>query len=442
MNILNIAADITQSIKKQNLDVEVVIYETNTISVSQRLLKIENVSQSKNCTIGIRAIANKNKAAYISTNDLSNLDEIINLVIEMAKNAPEDIYVDFAELNSLPEMDLAILDNSIITTDNLIKITEITENAALAHEKIINSEGASASYTLTNTVLSTTMGFIGSFSRSTFVNEIAVIAGKNDEMKVGYDYDIACNLCDLKAPESIGTEAAQRAIAQLNARTIKTSRLPVVLEKRAATGIVKNFASAINGNNIASGSSFLQNSLNTKIFNGEITIIDDPLLPSGVASRPFDGEGIVSRKNVFVQNGILQNWILDLSSAKRLNLSTTGNAIRASNASVIPGASNFYIKNGSVSFAELIQDIKEGILVTDVFGFGINLINGDYSQGVSGFYIENGQINYPVHEITIASNLREMFNNLIIADDLSFCGQFNSPAMKFAEMTVAGSSKI
>jgi PmbA protein len=443
MNILDIAADITQSIKKRNLSTEVVIYETNKISVSQRLSKVEQVSQSKDCTIGIRAIANKNKAAYISTNDLANLDEMINLVVEMAKNAPEDIYIDFAEqYYHLPAIDLAILDSSIITIDHLTQITAIAENAALAHDKIINSEGASASYIVTNTVLSTTTGFISSFSRSTFISEIAVIAGGNNGMKVGYDYDIACNFCDLKAPEIIGTEAAHRAIAQLNARTIETNRLPVVLEKRAATGLLKSFASAINGNNITSNSSFLQNSLNTKIFNDEIIIIDDPLLPRGIASRPFDGEGIASRKNVFVQNGILQNWVLDLSSAKRLNVKTTGNAIRASNASITPGASNFYIKNGNILFTELIQDLKEGILVTDVFGFGINLINGDYSQGVSGFYIENGQIKYPVHEVTIASNLRDMFSNLTIANDLSFCGQFNSPTIKLAEMTVAGSAKI
>ncbi|OEY86846.1 PmbA protein [Wolbachia pipientis] len=442
MDILNIAADITQSIKKRNLYAEVVIHETNKISVSQRLLKIEQVSQSKNCTIGIRAIANKNKSAYVSTNDLTNLDEVINLVIEMAKNAPEDIYIDFATQDLPSVTGLAILDSNIITINDLTKITETAENTALKHDKIINSEGASASYTLTNIALSTATGFIGSFSKSIFTNEVAVIAREKDQMKVGYEYDIGCNFYDLKTPQIIGTEAAQRAAAQLNARTIETSRLPVVLEKRAAKELVKNFASAINSNNVASNSSFLQNSLNASIFSDQITIIDNPMLPKGIASRPFDGEGIVSKKNILVCNGILQNWILDLSSAKRLNLITTGNAIRASNASITPGASNFYIKNGDITFAELIQNITKGIFVTDVFGFGINLINGDYSQGASGFYIENGEITYPVHEITIAGNLKDMLSNITIADDLSFCGQYNSPTIKIAEMTVAGSSKI
>jgi PmbA protein len=441
MNILNIAADITKLIKKQNLDAEVTIYETNKISVSQRLSKIEQISQSKNCTVGIRAIEDKNKAAYISTNDLNNLSDTVSKVVEMAKNAPEDPYINFTleSGHHASYADLSILDNNVVTINNLKEIAEVAENSALEHKNITNSEGASSSYALVNTVLSTVSGFVGSFSKSTFANQVSVVAGKENEMKVGYDYDVACNFNDLKSPELIGKEAAKRAIDQLNSRTIKTGKFPVIFEKRAAKALVKSFASAINGNSIASNSSFLRDSLNTQIFSDKINIIDDPLLSRGIASRPFDGEGIISKKNIFVKNGVLQNWILDLYSAKKLNLETTGNATRASNAAVIPAASNFYIENGSVSLKELIQEVKEGIYVTDLFGFGVNLINGDYSQGVTGFFIENGKIKYPIHEITIASNLSYMFSNLVVADDLTFCGQFNSPTIKVNDMTVAGS---
>lgn len=442
MDILNIAADVTKSIKRQNLDVEVVVYETNKISISQRLLKLEQISQSKNCSIGIRVIANKNKAAYISTNDLDQLSNTISLVIEMAKNAPEDPYINFAKENSnyVSSTDLGILDNSVITVDDLKKISEAAENSALAHKSIINSEGAHSSYTVINTALVTANGFIGSFSKSIFSNQVSVVAGQNDEMKIGYDYDIACNFSDLKSPELIGKEAAQKATNQLNSRTMKTGKFPVIFEKRAAKEIVKSFTSSINGHSIASNSSFLRGRLNTKVFSDEVEIIDDPLLSKGIASRPFDGEGLLSEKNIFVKNGILKNWILDLYSAKQLNLTTTKNAIRADNASITSGASNLHVKNGNVSCEELIREIKEGVYITDLFGFGINLINGDYSQGASGFFIENGKITYPVHEITIASNLNYIFKNLIIANDLSFCGQFNSPTIKVQEMTVAGSS--
>ncbi|WCR58778.1 MAG: Metalloprotease PmbA [Wolbachia endosymbiont of Ctenocephalides felis wCfeF] len=441
MNVLNIAADIIKLIKKQNQDAEVIIYETNKISVSQRLSKIEQISQSKNCTIGIKAIAGKTKAAYISTNDLNNLDDTVNQVVEMAKNAPEDPYINFAigGDNYISSADLGILDNNVVTIDNLKGIAEAAENSALAHKNIINSEGASSSHTVVNTALSTVSGFIGSFSKSTFVNQVSVVAGEESEMKIGYDYDVACNFGDLKPPELIGKEAAKRAIDQLNSRTIKTGKFPVIFEKRAAKELVKSFASAINGSNIVSNSSFLRNSLNTQIFNDRINIIDDPLLPRGIESRPFDGEGITSRKNTLVKNGVLQNWILDLYSAKKLNLETTGNATRTSNAAIVPAASNLYIENSNISFEELIEEVKEGIYITDLFGFGVNLINGDYSQGASGFFIENGKITYPIHEITVASNLKDMFSNLVVASDLTFCGQFNSPTIKVSEMTVAGS---
>ncbi|QKX02467.1 TldD/PmbA family protein [Wolbachia endosymbiont of Dirofilaria (Dirofilaria) immitis] len=441
MNILNIAADIVKLVKEKNQDAEVSIYEINKISVSQRLSKIEQISQSKNCTVGIRAIAGKTKAAYISTNDLNNLSNTVSQVVEMAENAPEDPYINFAVDGGgyTSSADLGILDNNIITIDNLKEIAEAAESSAFLYEKIVNSEGASASYTLVNTVLFTVSGFIGSFSKSTFANWVSIIAGEKSKMKAGYSYDIACNFKDLKSPKLIGKEAAKRAIDQLNSRSIKTGKLPVIFEKRAAKELVKSFASAVNGSSIVSNSSFLRNSLNTQVFSDRVNITDNPLLLKGTESRPFDGEGVISKKNALIKNGVLQNWILDLYSAKKLNLETTGNAMRASNAAIIPAASNFYIENGNVSFEELIEEVKEGVYVTDLFGFGINLVNGDYSQGASGFFIENGKITYPVHEVTIASNLKDMFANLVVANDLTFCGQFNSPTIRVSEMTVAGS---
>ncbi|MCV3769116.1 MAG: TldD/PmbA family protein [Wolbachia pipientis] len=442
MDILNIVADIIKLIKKQNQDAEVWVYETSKILVSQRLSKIEQISQSKNCTIGIRAIVGKTKAAYISTNDLNNLDNTVNQVVEMAKNAPKDPYINFAvdKDNYISSTDLGILDNTVVTIDNLRELAEAAENAAFTYsKKVVNSEGASTSYSLVNTVLSTVSGFVGLFSKSIFTNCVSVVAREGSEMKVGCDYDIVCNFVDLKSPRLIGKEAAKRAINQLNSRSIKTGVFPVIFGKKAAKELVKIFASAINGNNIVGSSSFLRSSLNTQVFNNKINIIDDPLLPKGIESRPFDGEGIISRKNIFVKNGVLQNWVLDLYSAKKLSLKTTGNAMRASNAAILPAASNFYIENGDFLFEELIREVKNGVYITELFGFGVNLINGDYSQGASGFFVENGRITYPIHEITVASNLKDMFANLVVANDLTFCGQFNSPTIKVGKMTVAGS---
>ncbi len=444
MSIFNIAADIIKLIKKRNLDAEVIIHETKKLSVSMRLLKLEEISESQNCIIGIRAIANKHKSACVSTNDLSDLNEIIARVVTMAENAQEDQYLTLASpdqfANNASTINLNILDKTLITTEDLKKITQTTENAALSyHSNITNSEGAHSSCSTTETTLMTANGFFNSFSKSIFSNQVAVVAGQKDDMKVGYDYSVACNFNDLSNPEILGEEAAKKALDQLKSRKVKTCKVPVIFEKRAATELLKNFATAINGNSVANQTSFLRNSMGTQIFSSGIDIVDDPLMPSGVASRPFDGEGIAGSKNILVKNGILKSWILDLYSAQKLKLNTTGNAVRSTNASVNPGASNLYIKNGNIFPEELIQDIKEGLYITDLFGFGVNLINGDYSQGAYGFWIRNGKIAYPVSEVTVASNLFYMFNNLSVANDLTFCGAINSPTVKISEMTVAGS---
>ncbi|UWI83030.1 TldD/PmbA family protein [Wolbachia endosymbiont of Howardula sp.] len=444
MDILNIASDIVKLIKSQNQDAEVIIYDSHTTVVSQRLLKRERISQSKNCTIGIRAIAEKNKAAYICTNNLDSMKDTVHQVITMAKHASVNSHISIASFydqHYLSSKDLDIIDDTLITIEHLTQSASSAEDAALSEHSITNSEGASASYSQVNTVLATSAGFIGSFCKSTFTNHVSVIASTEHDMRIGYDYDISCHFKNLKLPSLIGKQAAHRAISQLNARTVKTGKFPVVFDKRITGELVRNFADAINGNSIIGGSSCLQDSLYTQIFNHDINIIDNPLLKSGIASRPFDGEGIISQKNIFVKKGILKNWILDLYTAKKLKLDTTGNAKRASNSIITPAASNFYIENGTISFEELLYDIKQGIYITDLFGFGVNLVNGDYSQGASGFFIEHGHITYPIHEIVIASNLKTMFHQLLIANDLTFCGQFNAPTIKVSEMTVAGSSK-
>ncbi|GHM58871.1 MAG: modulator protein [Candidatus Mesenet longicola] len=443
MSILNVASDIIKLIKGYGLDAEVVVHEIEKTSISIRHLKLEEMSKSKNCIIGVRAIANKYKSACISFNNFSSLSKIVERVVTMAKNAQEDKYLTLALPNQFTSSaaNLNILDKTLITIENLKEIAQSAESSALSyHKNITNSEGAQSSYSITNITLITSNGFLESFSKSVFSNQVAVIAGKENDMKVGYDYSVACNFDNLFAPETLGKEAAKRALDQLKSRKVKTCKVPVIFERRAASELLKNFATAINGNNIANKTSFLRDSMDKQIFRGEVDIVDDPFMVGGVASRPFDGEGIAGEKNILVKNGILKSWILDLYSAKKLGLHTTGNAIRNVNATLSPGASNLYIKNGNVPPEELMQDIKEGLYVTDLFGFGVNLINGNYSQGACGFWISGGKIVYSVSEVTVAGSLLDMFSNLSVADDLTFCGAINSPTVKVSEMTVAGTS--
>lgn len=445
MSILNIASDIIKSIKEYGLDAEVVVHEIDKTSISIRHLKLEEMSKSKNCIIGVRAIANKYKSACISFNSFSNLNKTVERVVTMAKNAQEDKYLTLALpnqfANNTSAANLNILDRALVTIENLKEIAQSAESSALSYnKKITNSEGAQSSYSITNITLMTSNDFLESFSKSVFSNQVAVIAGQKNDMKVGYDYSVACSFNNLLSPEMLGKEAAKRALDQLKPRKVKTCKVPVIFERRAASELLKNFTMAINGNNIANKISFLRDSMDKQIFSSGVDIVDNPFVVGGVASRPFDGEGIAGKKNILVKDGVLKSWILDLYSAQKLGLQTTGNAVRNVNATLSPGASNLYIKNGNTSPQELIQDVKEGLYVTDLFGFGVNLINGNYSQGACGFWISGSKIAYPVSEVTVAGSLLDIFSNLSVANDLIFCGAINSPTFKVSEMTVAGNS--
>ncbi|WP_339045405.1 TldD/PmbA family protein [Candidatus Mesenet endosymbiont of Agriotes lineatus] len=445
MSILNVASDIIKLIKGYGLDAEVVVHEIEKTSISTRHLKLEEISKSKNCIIGVRAIANKHKSACISFNNFSSLNKIVERVVTMAKSAQEDKYLTLALPNQFASntsaVNLNILDKTLITIENLKEIAQIAESSALSyHKDITNSEGAQSSYSVTDITLMTSNGFFESFSKSVFSNQVAVIAGQEDDMKVGCDYSIACNFDNLFTPETLGKEAAKRALDQLKPRKVKTCKVPVIFERRAASELLKNFAMAINGNNVANKTSFLRDSMDKQIFSSEVDIVDDPFVVGGVASKPFDGEGIAGEKNILVKDGVLKSWILDLYSAQKLGLHTTGNAVRNVNATLSPGASNLYIKNSNVPPEELMQDIKAGLYVTDLFGFGVNLINGNYSQGACGFWISGGKVAYPVSEVTVAGSLLDIFSNLSVADDLIFCGAINSPTVKVGKMTVAGTS--
>ncbi|QXK91957.1 TldD/PmbA family protein [Neoehrlichia mikurensis] len=440
-NYLNIAEDTIKIIKNKGVEGDVIIYDSNSLNISQRMLKLEEISYSNSVQIGIRVI-DKKKVSCISSNDLSKISELIDMAITMANAAPEDSNILIPPSDNYNEFiteDLMLFDNIDISVEQISTLLQDMEGAALSYDnKIVNSEGASCSRVNTNIILATSGGFIRSYKKSYTSAYLSIIAAENNKMEVDYSYLIKCHFNDIQDPCNLGRESAIRALRKLNARKIKTCILPVVIENRVASTLLQNFACAITGDSIANKTSFLSNSLHTQVFSRDINIIDDPLIKKGIASYPFDGEGIRGYKKEIVKNGVITSWILDIYTANQLNLVTTGNAIKRSNAAVVPGVSNFYIQNGSISVNDLISDINQGIYVTDLFGFGINLTTGDYSQGAFGFMIEDGKITYPVNEITIAGNLIDMFKNISIANDLVFLKSVNSPTLKIHQMTVAG----
>jgi PmbA protein len=313
-----------------------------------------------------------------------------------------------------------------------------TEDAARTVEGITNSEGASANYGTSTYMLATSNGFSGSYKTSHASLYVSVLAGTGTAIERDDDFSSTRFISDLAPAETLGKNAAKRTLARLNPRKPATSMMPVVFDPRVAKSLLGAFSGAINGNAIARGTSFLKNSMGQQIFGDKINVIDDPHRLRGLGSRPFDGEGVENRKRLLVENGVLTTWLLDMRSANRLKMVTTGHASRGLSSPPSPASTNLYLAAGTVLPQELISDIKTGFYVTEISGMGVNLVTGDYSQGAAGFMIENGKKTYPVSEVTIAGNLSDMFRMLTPANDLEFKYATNSPTVRIESMTVAG----
>jgi PmbA protein len=267
---------------------------------------------------------------------------------------------------------------------------------------------------------------------------MTAIAGEGTGMERDYDFSSTLHASDLEPAHVIGRRAGERAIKRLNPRKVATRRLPVVFDSRVSGSLVGHLASAANGSSIARKTSFLRDKLGAQLFPAGVTIIDDPLRPRGLRSRPFDAEGIAGQRLALVQNGVLASWLLDSATARELNMKTTGHAQRGVSSTPSPGPSNLHLAAGAKTPDELIADIEEGLYVTDMIGMGVNLVSGDYSRGASGFWIEKGQCTYPVSEVTIAGHLLEIFKGLEPANDLKFRFGTNAPSLRVEGLTVAG----
>jgi PmbA protein len=267
---------------------------------------------------------------------------------------------------------------------------------------------------------------------------MAAIAGEGTAMERDYDFSSALHAADLDAAEAIGRSAGERAVKRLNPRKVATRKVPVVFDRRIAGGLIGHLAGAINGAAVARKTSFLKDKLGERLFKSGIRIVDDPLRKRGLRSRPFDGEGVAARPLVIVEDGVLKSWLLDSATARELSMHTTGHAQRGVSSSPSPGASNLHLEAGPQTPDELIADIAEGFYITELIGFGINPVTGDYSRGATGFWIENGRLGYPVSEVTIAGNLIAMYAALTPANDLEFRYATNAPTVRVEGLTVAG----
>jgi PmbA protein len=435
--------NVIRNAKSQGADaVEAVWMESREQAAGWRLGKAEEIERSENSAIGLRVFVGK-KQAVTSSSDTTKeaLDELVERAVAMAKASPDDPYARLAREQELAQEipDLNLLESEDSDAKALFEQAAATEDAARHVEGITNSEGASASHSWRRKTLVTSEGFHAAHASSARSISVSVIAGKGEKMERDYDYSVARFQENLRAPESIGKQAAERTLKRLNPQKVSSATLPIVFDPRVGRSLLSSFASSINGHAIARGTSFLKECLGEKIFSSNITIMDDPLRQRGLASRPFDAEGIAAKTLTLVKDGILQSWLLDIGTAAQLELTTTGHASRSLGGTPHPSSTNLYIEPGDATPHGLVADIDQGIYITEAFGMGINTTTGDYSQGASGFWIEKGQLTHPVHEFTIAGDMREMFRQLTAANDLSFEYAANTPTLRIDAMTVAGS---
>ena len=312
------------------------------------------------------------------------------------------------------------------------------EDAARDHDGITNSEGASAGWGRRDIAMAASNGFSGSHTGTNSSISVSVIAGKDLGMERDYDYTSARFRTDLEAPEEVGRRAALRTVKRLGADKMPTRPMPVIFEPRNANSMIGHLIGAISGPSIARGTSFLKESMGEVIFDSAINVIEDPHIVRGRRSKPFDGEGVACHRRHLIENGRLTTWLLDCRSARQLDLATTGHASRGTSGPPSPSATNVWVEAGNQTPAELMGDIDDGLYVTEMIGFGVNQVTGDYSRGASGFRIRNGELAEPVSEITIAGNLTDMFANMTPADDLEFRFGFDAPTLRIDGMTVAG----
>jgi PmbA protein len=411
------------------------------LSTSIRNGQPESIEQAESSGIGLRVFVG-DASATLSTSEFSSeaLAALATNAVAIARVAPADPYSTLADSALLAHhfTPLEAADDTLPSMSALQASARAAEAAGRAVHGITNSEGGDASASYQTLALVTSHGFAGSYSNARYALSASMIAGSGDAMQRDYDYAYVTHHADLPTPESIGASAAKRAMERMNPRKIPSQTASVYFEPRAGRQLLGAFASAISGSAITRGTSFLKDALGTQLFAKNIRITDDPRLKRGLASRAFDAEGVAATAMDFVADGVLTSWVLDTRSANQLGLKTTGHAARGLASSPHPSTSNLYLHGGTHSPAELFADLGDGFYVTETIGHGTNLITGDFSVGASGFWIENGVQAYPVSEVTIAGNLREMFANLVAANDLTFKYATNVPTLAIPRLTIAG----
>ena len=400
-------------------------------TVNFRNNNLDESNRSDGLAFTIDTYIGKKKSSISSSNLLDqNLNTLIEKCYETTKITPED------EFNSLPDQNLLadslknlnIYDDTHIENDKKIDYLKELESAASEDKKIVNTE-SSFTEKKSNFILANSDGFCSGYKTSSFTASCVAVAKDETSMERDYEYSSKRYLDDIKDPKSLGKMASHQTIRKLSPKKIGSEKLSVIFDKRIAKGMLSAFASAISSSAIARGTSFLKDQLNEQIFSNSINIIDKPDIIKGLGSKNFDSEGVKSETLNLVKEGVLKSYLVDSYNGRKLNIKSNGRS---------GGTTNLYFENGNQSYDELLKMNSKCIYITETIGHGSNLVTGDYSVGATGFLVENGQFKYPINEITIAGNFKDMFKRIFLANDLDFEYSTNSPTMMIEGMTVAG----
>jgi PmbA protein len=446
-----LAADVVErALRAGATEAEAVIREGDEFSTLVRLGQVETLKESGARGIGVRVFlgsSGAHRTANTSTSDFTEagLDQLVRGAVDLAQVTSEDPFAGLPEPGAMGQvagnLDLYYEDVYSMPAAERIEYARRAEAAALsADPRLKNSDGGSFDAATGHKVMANSRGFVGEYRRSyCSVAAMPIAQTEQGGMQRDYWFSSARTLARLDSPESIGAEAARRTLRRLNARRVATQRVPIVFAPEIARSLIGNIFEAANGDSIYRGASFWTNQLGQQVASPNVTVIDDGTMPGLFGTAPFDGEGLPTRRTVIVENGVLKNYLLNTYTARKLKMQSTGNASRGLAGTPGIGAGNLFLENGTITPQQLLGDVKVGFYVTELMGFGVNMVTGDYSRGAAGLWIENGELTFAVEEVTIAGNLKEMLNNITaIADDLVFRGAAASPTLRIDGMTIAG----
>jgi PmbA protein len=446
-----LAVDVVErALRAGATEAEAVIREGDEFSTLVRLGQVETLKESGARGIGVRVFLGSggaHRTANTSTSDFTEagLDQLVRSAVDLAQVTSQDPFAGLPEPGAMGQvagnLDLYYEDVYSMPAAERIEYARRAEAAALsADPRLKNSDGGSFDAATGHKVMANSRGFLGEYRRSyCSVAAMPIAQTEQGGMQRDYWFSSARTLGKLASPESIGAEAARRTLRRLNARRVATQRVPIVFAPEIARSLVGNIFEAANGDSVYRGASFWANQLGQQVASSNVTVIDDGTIPGLFGTAPFDGEGLPTRRTVIVENGVLKNYLLNTYTGRKLSMQSTGNASRGLAGTPGIGAGNLFLENGSVSPQQLLADVKVGFYVTELMGFGVNMVTGDYSRGAAGLWVENGELTFAVEEITIAGNLKEMLNNVTaIANDLEFRGAVASPTLRIDGMTIAG----